>query len=264
MNDFETVEMRLNPPFASVMLNRPAVRNAMNQQMIADLQAAFELLADSARVRAVVMHGADGTFCAGGDLKEMQHMFGAPAEQQAAYTRAFDRLLQTVNRAPQVVIARVDGAAMGGGLGLVCISDIAIASTETVFALSEVRLGIIPALISPYVMQRIGLTAARRLMLTGDRFEADAALRYGIVHEVYPPEELDEHLNDLLGDIRECSPAALEACKQLLFAVLDQPVEATTDLRARMLSESHASADGQEGMLAFIQKRRPRWALTDR
>lgn len=264
MDDLQTVEVRLSPPFASVMLNRPAARNAMNQQMIADLQAAFESLAAAPDVRAVILHGAGGTFCAGGDLKEMQRTFGAPAEQQAQHMQAFDRLLHTVNHLPQVVIARVDGAAIGGGLGLVCVSDIAIASSETIFALPEVRLGIIPALLLPYVVQRIGLGAARRLMLTGDRFEAELALRYGIVHEIYPPDELDDRLNDLLGDIRECSPAALIACKRLLFAVHDQPIAATAELRARMLSESHASADGQEGMLAFIQKRRPHWALTDR
>jgi isohexenylglutaconyl-CoA hydratase len=258
---FETILLTVDGSFASITLNRPEVKNAMNAQMVLDLIAAFDALAERREVRAVVLSGAGGTFCAGGDIKEL-----AVALQNGgmdANPTALDTLLRRVNEAPQVVIARVEGAAMGGGFGLVCVSDIAIARTDTKFGLPEVRLGIVPALISPYVIQRLGLTRARELMLTGRRINGDEAKAYGLVHEVYLPNDLDAHMGILLDELRECSPAALAACKQLMFEVAGKAPEETVNYRAELLGQLRMSQDGQEGMMAFAQKRPPKWAEKD-
>jgi isohexenylglutaconyl-CoA hydratase len=167
-------------------------------------------------------------------------------------------MLRTVERAPQVIVARVEGAAMGGGFGLVCVSDIAIASTSAKFGLPEVRLGIVPALISPYVIRRMGLTEARKLMLTGGRLSGAEAVHYGIVHEVVESDELDARISATLDDIRECSPQALALCKELIFKAVDG--DASAEYRASKLDALRRSESGQEGMMAFIQKRKPTWS----
>lgn len=256
MSNFETLTLTLTLPFAYIILNRPSAKNAMNNQMVLDIIAAFEGLKDNRDVRAIVLSGADGTFCAGGDLKEMQ------ALQQGAtdnFSGTLDKMLRTINEAPQVVIAKVEGAAMGGGFGIVCVADIAIASTEAKMGLPEVRLGIVPALISPYVIERVGLTRARELMLTGRRFDGLTACDYGIVHEAVVPEELEQRINVILDEIKLCSPQALAACKQLIFAVKDKPTGETVDYRTNLLSELRRSEDGQEGMKAFLEKRPAKW-----
>lgn len=262
--DLSTVDIEIRNFTAFLTLNRPEVRNAMNQQMVTDLRTAFAALHNNRDVRAIVLSGAGGTFCAGGDLKEMQAAYSDPDRISKGQTEEFDLLLRAVNSAPQVVIAKVEGAAMGGGFGLICVSDIAIASDDTIFGLPEVRLGIIPALISPYVIQRIGLTRARALMLTGARFEGDEAASYGLVHQVCAAEELDTQIDIILADIRECSPQALATCKRLIFDVIEPRVDATAIYRANMLNDLRRSSEGQEGMLAFIQKRKPKWAQTDK
>ncbi len=256
--NYDTLSIRVDGPFAHITLNRPEVKNAMNAQMVLDLMAAFAALRDDRSVRAVVLSGAGGTFCAGGDIKEMAAAL--QGDQTSQNSIVLDALLRAVNQAPQVVIARVEGAAMGGGFGLVCVSDIAIASADAKMGLPEVRLGLAPALISPYVVQRLGLTRARELVLTGRRFGGDDALRYGLVHEVCAPEALTARINALLEEIRQCAPNALAACKRLLFQVSDQAPEATLEYRAALLAELRQSAEGQEGMIAFVQKRPPQWA----
>jgi isohexenylglutaconyl-CoA hydratase len=231
--------------------------------MVADLRQVFTDLRDDRSVRAIVLGGAGGTFCAGGDLKEMQAAFTGDDSGEAGRTEAFDHLLAAVNTAPQVVIARVEGAAMGGGFGLVCVSDVAIASTDALFGLPEVRLGIVPALISPYVIQRVGLTTARRLMLTGARFGGEKALDYGLVHEVVDRSKLDERIDSVLTDVRAASPDALAACKELIFRVMSDDLDATTIYRAEMLDSLRQGPSGQEGLRAFIEKRSPTWATED-
>jgi isohexenylglutaconyl-CoA hydratase len=258
-SDLNTLQIDMTGPVAYITLNRPEVRNAMNRQMVLDLRAAFSRLHNNRDVRAIVLSGADGTFTAGGDLKEMQAAYADPGEKDRAQSEEFDLLLRAVNSAPQVVIARVEGAAMGGGLGLVCVSDIAVAADDSIFALPEVRLGIIPALIMPYVIQRIDLTNTRRLMLTGARIEGEEAAHFGLVHEVCSAEDLDTRLDIILADIRECGPEALAACKRLMFEIIDANIEATAVYRANLLDELRRSLEGQEGMLAFIQKRKPKW-----
>jgi isohexenylglutaconyl-CoA hydratase len=257
MGTFETLIVTISLPFAQVMFNRPEVKNAMNNQMVLDIITVFGMLKDNREVRAVVLSGADGTFCAGGDIKEMAQDFEDGETDN--FSGTLDKMLRSINEAPQVVIAKVEGAAMGGGFGIVCVADIAIASTEAKMGLPEVRLGIVPALISPYIIERVGLTRARELMLTGRRFDGLTAQQYGIVHEAVVPEEIEMRLQIILDDIKQCSPQALAACKQLLFAVKDVPTSATVDYRTNLLTELRRSEDGQEGLRAFMEKRPPKW-----
>ncbi|MBA3870277.1 MAG: enoyl-CoA hydratase/isomerase family protein [Anaerolineae bacterium] len=256
MNSFETVDVNIEGTFAYVTLNRPAVKNAMNNQMVLDIIAAFESLKDNREIRAIVLSGAGGTFCAGGDIKEMQALQTGATDN---FSGTLDKMLRTINQAPQVVIAKVEGAAMGGGFGIICVVDIAIASTEAKLGLPEVQLGIVPALISPYVIERVGLTRARELMLTGRRFDGDTAQQYGVVHEAVVPKELEARVQMILDEIKQCSPQALAACKQLIFAVKDAPTEATVEYRTNLLSDLRRSEDGQEGMKAFVEKRPANW-----
>ena len=253
---FETLVVRIEGTVASVTLNRPAAKNAMNNQMVLDLIACFEGLKSQAEVRVVVLGGTNGTFCAGGDLKEMSQADHSAADH---FSSVLDRMLCAINEAPQVVVAKIEGAAMGGGFGLVCVADIAIASTEAAMGLPEVRLGIVPAIISPYVIERIGVPRARELMLTGRRFDGLEALKYGVVHEAVVPEELETRVKVVIDEINLCSPRALAACKQLIFTVKDQPTAVTAQYRAELLGEMRRSADGQEGMKAFIEKRAAKW-----
>ncbi len=259
---FETLTLTLKPPFAYLTLNRPEVKNAMNAQMVLDITAAFEALKDNREIRAVVISGAGGTFCAGGDIKELAAAFQAGSAMNENLG-ALDTMLRTVNQAPQVVIARIEGAAMGGGFGLVCVADIAIASTDAKMGMPEVRMGLVPALISPYVIQRIGLTRARELMLTGRRLSGTDAQKYGIVQEACPPDELDTKVESILEEIRQCSPNALAACKALIFEVMDKDLDSTVDYRATLLADLRRSEEAQEGMMAFMQKRPAKWAEKD-
>lgn len=256
---YETLKIDIQKPFVYITLNRPDVKNAMNQQMVIDLLDAFKTLRDDRSMRAIILSGANNTFCSGGDLKEMQAeiMNRGTAESRMA---VLDELLNAVDHAPQVVIAKVEGAALGGGFGLVCVADIVVASTTASFGLPEVRLGLVPALISPYVIRRIGLNHARRLMLTGARFSGQDALSYGLSNATVATDELDAYINSILADIRECSPDAIAACKALIFEVIDKHPSETTHYRANLLDELRASGSGQEGMMAFIQKRKPSWA----
>lgn len=254
---YDTLHIEREGYYVHITLNRPQVKNAMNAQMVLDLIACFESLREDRTVRAVVISGAGGTFCAGGDIKEMAVIAQGGEDR---FTAALDRLLGLVNQTPQVVIAQVEGAALGGGLGLVCVADLAYASTEAKMGLPEVRLGLVPALISPYVIQRIGLPRARELMLTGRRFNGAEAAGYGVVTEAVEPSGLAARVQTVLEELRQCSPAALAACKALIFHVYDQPVTETFDYRADLLNQLRQSDDGIEGMMAFVQKRSPKWA----
>ncbi|MEL6525567.1 MAG: enoyl-CoA hydratase-related protein, partial [Chloroflexota bacterium] len=185
-----------------ITLNRPDVRNAMNYKMVAELNDIFTSLRDDRTIRTVILSGADGTFCAGGDIKEMRDT-SVPTFDSASN---LDAMLRAVDQASQIVIARVEGVALGGGLGLVCVSDIAVADEAAIFSLPEVRLGIVPSFISPYVINRVGLTRARELMLTGRRFDGTLAKEYGFVHEACATDQLDHFIEVELDEIRQAAP----------------------------------------------------------
>lgn len=258
----ETIDVHVNGSVATVTLNRPDAANAMSYQMVEELIAYFESIRENRAIRCVVIAAAGKTFCAGGDLKDMQADLGMTPDERAGLLARFDTMLQGVNDAPQVTVARVQGAALGGGVGLVCVSDIAIASTAASFSLTEVKLGLSPALISPYVITRIGISQARRLMLTGARIDADEALTCGLVHEVALPEMLDARVNETVAQVLACSPQALAETKALIRYVSARPPAESLAYRADLISRLRASPDGQEGMLAFIEKRKPAWYET--
>lgn len=247
-----------------VTLNRPDKRNAMSLELVEELSACLAEAAGNDSVRAIVLRGAGGHFCAGGDISDMAQarQLAASGDDQAyaKFNRRFGELLEQVNAQPQVVITLLEGAVLGGGFGLACVSDIAIATPDCQFGLPETGLGILPAQIAPFVVERIGLTQARKLALTGARFNGEAALALGLVHEVTDAARLNERLADYLKQIKRCAPIANRATKQLLLAVGKQPMAQVLDDAAAAFNRAVTGPEGMEGTMAFMQKRSPKWA----
>lgn len=262
----ETLQLREDGFVLHVTLNRPESRNAMSLQMTQELRAVFSAIATSDTIRAVVLRGAGGHFCAGGDIKDMagaraRAVESGNGEAYAELNRAFGAMITQVDHASQVVIAVLEGAVMGGGFGLACVSDVAIAHQDAKFALPETSLGILPAQIAPFVVQRIGFTQARRLALLGVRFDGAEAARLGIVHHVVRnDEELGAELFATLSHVRKCAPQANRATKALLHRVGKEPLEGLLDDAARQFARAVAGPEGAEGTMAFVQKRAPKWA----
>lgn len=258
MTDFknlETLVVEIKDFAAHITLNRPETRNAMSFKMVHEISDVFATLHDNRDVRAIVLSGAKGTFCSGADIKELRDNRVPVSDKDYP----LETMLRTVNQAPQVVIAKIQGAAIGGGFGLVCVSDIAIADVEARFGLPEVRLGVAPSFISPFVLQRTGLTRARELMLTGRQFNGKKAQEYGIVHIACEDNEIEHFLQIKLEEIRQCAPGAIAAIKELIFTVYDSGLDDTVEYRGNLLNALRESAEAQEGLLAFMQKRPPKW-----
>jgi methylglutaconyl-CoA hydratase len=245
---------------ATVTLNRAEVHNAFNDTVIADLTGVLRRLGDDDKVRAVVLRAEGKSFSAGADLSWMQRMAGYGHAENLADAGALAELMRVLNFLPKPTVARVQGAAFGGGVGLVACCDIAIASDAVSFSLSEVRLGLIPAVISPYVVAAIGERAARRYFLTAERFGADEALRIGLVHQVVPADQLDSAVDTILTRLSEGGPAAQRAAKDIIFAVAHRPVDAGL-IRdtAERIATIRASSEGREGLAGFLEKRKPAW-----
>lgn len=257
---FETITLQVKGPVARVQLNRPEVRNALSFAMVKELLACFTALRDDPAyrgVRAVVLCAGGKTFCAGGDLRDMTR----PAEEQQAALAQMDALLRTINQAPQVVIVRVQGAALGGGLGLVCVSDIAIAGYSASFGMPEAQLGIAPAIIAPYVLARLGFTRTRELMLTGHRFDYLSAHEWGLVQHYCADFELDACVRTMVRDVLRAAPEALRACKELLFTVAAGGD--TLDYRVALLERLRTGKEAQQGAQAFLQKTTAPWVTED-
>nr|CAL16435.1 enoyl-CoA hydratase [Alcanivorax borkumensis SK2] len=260
----ETLLTNQDGPVLHITLNRPDSRNAMSLTMVNELMAVFESVANDTNIRAIVLRGTGGHFCAGGDIKDM-----AGARQQAAsgdnnafqtLNRRFGEMITLANRQPQVVITVLEGAVLGGGFGLACISDVALASANATFGLPETGLGVIPAQIAPFVVERIGLTQARRLALTGVRFKGDEALRLGIVHEVAADSEaLTAALENTLTAVRRCAPRANRVTKELVLNVGHIPMNTLLDQAATDFAAAVNSEEGREGTMAFVQKRPATW-----
>jgi len=244
-----------------ITLNRPESRNAMSLQMVAELRSVLAAVGDDRGIRALVIGGAGGHFCAGGDIKDMASARAQGANAYRDLNRAFGALLQAVQHAPQVVVTVLQGAVLGGGFGLACVSDIAIADHKAQFGLPETSLGLLPAQIAPFVVQRIGLTQARRLALTAARFDGIQARRMGLVHFVeQDPQALAERLDEVLAHVLCCAPGANAATKQLLLASALQPSDELLDQAALWFAEAVTGAEGTEGTVAFVQKRKPGWS----
>jgi isohexenylglutaconyl-CoA hydratase len=256
-----TLLLNLEAGVLHVTLNRPDSRNAMSLAMVGELRAVLDSVHADLSVRAIVLRGAGGHFCAGGDIKDMA---GARAAGAAAYrelNRAFGSLLEQAQHAPQVLVAVLEGAVLGGGFGLACVSDIAIAAHTAKFALPETSLGILPAQIAPFVVKRIGLTQARRLALTAARCNGSEAERLGLVHFCEADSAaIEARLSEVLGQIRLCAPQANAATKALLLATEQQALGALLDRAAEQFGAAVTGAEGVEGTMAFVQKRAPTWA----
>ena len=231
-----------------VTLARPDRRNAFDAALIAELAEAF---VDVGRTRAVVLAGEGASFSAGADVDWMRSSVDLSFDENVADANALRRMLEAIDRCPAPVVARVQGHALGGGAGLVAAADIAIASTDAQFAFSEVKLGIIPAVISPFALAKIGPGAARRYFLTGERFDAETALRIGLVHEVGA--DLDATVDRVVGELLSAGPKAVRWAKRLVQERPDGPET------ARWISERRTSDEGQEGLRAFLEKRPPNW-----
>ncbi|OGI62401.1 MAG: enoyl-CoA hydratase [Candidatus Muproteobacteria bacterium RBG_16_60_9] len=262
----QTLQLDLKGPHLHVTLNRPESRNALTEEMVRELLAVIDAITDDRDVRSVVLRGAGGTFCSGGDIKGFQTSFSAPApaggerDPIAANNRRFGEFMTRMNSLPQTVVAVVEGSAFGGGLGLVCVSDVAICHADTRFAISETGLGIPPAQIAPFIAQRIGLTQARRLALTGERFDGREAGRLGLVHFVCDDTAaLEQRLAQVLENIGRCAPGANAATKAILLASTEQPLAQVLDDAAQAFADALRGPEGGEGVNAYLEKRRPAW-----
>lgn len=257
---------RLDGGVLHVTLNRPDVRNAMSREMVVAIRTLFDAIRDDRSVRVVVLRGAGGHFCAGGDLKEMLASgLKAPAPGEvdlvAANSRDFGETMRIVGTAPQVVIAICEGAVLGGGFGLACVSDIAFAKADAKFGLPETTRGLPPAQIAPFVVERIGLTQARKLCLTGAQFDGAEALRLGLVHEGFADEaELAVKLAATLKQVLNCAPEANAMTKELILGVSRRDMAEVLDDAAAKFARAVRGPEASEGIGAFVQKRKPKWS----
>jgi len=245
---------------ARITLNRPEVRNAFTATMIRELREAVHAASSDPDVRAVLLTGAGNSFCAGADLNWMREIISATYEQNITESLALAELLEELDTIPKPTVARVNGPAVGGGTGFLSACDIALASSGATFGLSEVKLGLVPAVISPYIVRRIGESQARRYFLTGERFDARRAEEIGLVHAVVEPAELDARTDEILAGLLSSGPEALAKAKELLRRIPRMgPLEAKA-YGAEMIAALRVSAEGQEGMAAFLERRKPKWA----
>ena len=260
MAQFETIRLTIDDGVATVTLHRPQVRNAFNDVMLAELVAVFKSLATQfPNVRVVVLTGSGSVFCAGADLNWMRKTASYSLEENLADARQLAECMYRLYTLPQPTIARVNGAAIGGGMGLVCACDLAIAQEDATFSLSEVKIGLVPACISPYVLKKVGEGRCREFFLTGERLSAQRAKEAGLVNEVVSAEELDARLQERVNLLLANGPQALATCKSLLAAVSQLPLEEARDYTAHVISELRLGQEAQEGMAAFLEKRRPSW-----
>ena len=257
-----TVRVERDGAFARVTLARPEVRNAFDASLIAELRAAFEALAGEppSALRGVVLAGEGDVFCAGADVAWMRSAIGLSAEDNERDARTMQAMLDAIQSCPVPVIARVQGAALGGGMGLCAAADIVVATADARFGFTETKLGIIPAVIGTFVIPKIGASHARALFATGERFDASRALRIGLVHEVVPDVAgLDARIEAILDELRSAGPTAIRAAKALVAEVATLgPAEARKHT-PRHIAQQRTSPEGQEGLRAFLEKRRPDW-----
>jgi methylglutaconyl-CoA hydratase len=255
-----TLDIRIEGPVARVYLNRPEVRNAFNDGVIAELAQAFTTLGADPALRVLVLGGHGRAFCAGADLNWMRTMAGYSWDQNHADAEALAAMLWAGHRCPLPVVGRIHGDCYAGGVGLAAICDVLVAAEGVQFCLSEARLGLLPATIGPYVVRAMGVQAARRYFVTAERFDAARAQAIGFVHEVAPPDALDATVDAIVATLVANGPAAVKACKRLVQDLAGR--EITAELRAdtaRRIADIRASDEGREGVQAFLGKREASW-----
>jgi methylglutaconyl-CoA hydratase len=254
------LELNFEAGVATVTLNRPEVRNAFNDEVIAEVTAVFSELAERSEVRCIVLAGNGPAFCAGADLNWMKRMAGYTRDENVADAVALANMLKGIYRCPKPTIARVQGDAYAGGTGLVAVCDIAVSVDTAHYCLSEVKLGLVPATISPYVIRAMGARAAHRYFLTAERFSAAEALRIGFVHEVVPAAQLDAKVAEIAQSLLVAGPGALKACKALVQDVAEKDItQMLIDRTVQGIADIRVSDEGREGIQSFLGKRKPGW-----
>ncbi|MGH6609219.1 MAG: enoyl-CoA hydratase/isomerase family protein [Burkholderiaceae bacterium] len=257
-----TLEVSINHRVAVVWLAREAVRNAFNETSIAELTQAFTELGNDDDVRAIVLAAKGPAFCAGADLDWMKRMAGYSHDENRADALRLATMLRTIYECPKPVIARVHGDTYAGGIGLIAACDVAVASFNVTFCLSETKLGLIPATIAPYVIRAMHPNAARRYFLTAEKFDAAEAYRIGLVHEITPMEELDGKVNEILGAVMQTSRSAVAGAKKLVRDMTARSIDdAVVTDTAQRIADARASDDGREGVRSFLERRKPQWVL---
>ena len=243
-----------------IILDRPEIRNALSAQMMTQACTALEDAVRDPAVRSIVITGAGSAFSAGADLNEMKAMRTASADDNVVNALSMSNLFYAITEAPKPIVTRVHGPALAGALGIVAASDYAVAVRTVSFAFTEVRIGIAPAMISPFVVWRIGAPRARRLFMTGEPFTADEAGKMGLVDRVVEPEKIDETIDEITRAFELCAPAAVAAAKRVVNRVADGALDTHRRYTAELIAQLRAGEEGQEGMAAFLEKRKPRWA----
>ena len=259
--EYQTVLYAVEDRIAKVILNRPDIRNAFNDIMISELLDIFGDIAKRDDIRVVVMTGSGTCYCAGADLHWMKRVKEYSYEENLEDTLRLAELMYSMYSSPKPTIARVNGPAIGGGTGFVAVCDVAIAVETAVFSFSEVKIGVVPACISPYVVRRVGESACREFFLTGERLTAQRALHSGLVNQVVPEKELDATVEERVKHLLSSGPYALNVCKQLLQKVPLLDFEEAKTYTADVLATLREGDEAQEGMTAFFEKRRPKWSL---
>jgi methylglutaconyl-CoA hydratase len=254
--NYQTLVAEESEGVLTVTLDRPEVHNAFNEELIAEAIDLFSNL--SASVRAVVLAGRGPNFCAGADLNWMSKMVAYTREENVRDSSKLAKMFAVINECPVPVIGRIQGAAIGGGVGLVAVCDIAIAAPDSKFGLSEVKLGILPAVISPYVIAKIGASHARALFLTGERFDAERALRIGLIHRI--AEDLDAAVAGIVEMLRSSGPQAVRECKKLIAFVSTHDLGDAVPYTIDAIATRRISDEGQQGMRSFLQKKKAPWA----
>lgn len=256
---YSTLDVQSEKGVATVVLNRPEVSNAFNEMQIEEITKCFSQLSEDSSIYAIVLTGKGRHFCAGADLTWMQKVASFTREENVEDSRTMAHMFHVINTCPKPVVGSINGSAFGGGVGLVAVCDVAVCSDQAVFAFSEVKLGIVPAVISTYVVPKIGLSHARALFLTGERFTAQKALTIGLVHHVCPPEELDAKTKEHLSLLETSGPSAMKAAKTLLQNWSQLSEKEFRDYTTRLIADLRASEEGKEGIRAFLEKRKPVW-----
>lgn len=257
---FSTIRCETRGSVVKVILNRPEVHNAFNDSMITELLKVFRKLHEARDIRVVVFTGEGKSFCAGADLNWMKRVKDYSFEENLRESLDISELMYSIYSLPLPTIARVNGAAVGGGMGFVATCDIAVAASDARFSLSEVKLGLVPACISPYVIRKAGEGACREFMLTGERLTAEKAMRLGLVNEVVEPVELDNAVSGFVERLISSGPNAIAICKELLRKVPAMSLDEAKKMTADAIANLRVSDEGQEGMRAFLEKRKPRWS----
>jgi methylglutaconyl-CoA hydratase len=256
---YRFLDITRDGPIEHLILNRPDVRNALNDEMIGELAAWAAAARADASLRAVVLSGAGASFCAGADLRWMSSMVSYSIEDNVRDAMAGSAMFDALNTLPVPLIARVHGAALGGGCGLIAVCDIVVSEERAIFGFTETKLGILPAMIAPFALAKIGMSAARELFLTGMRFSAVRAEAIGLVHAVTSAETLDERVQQYVREVLTAAPTAIAAAKGLLHQIAGRTPADVRELTSRTIANQRVSVEGQDGMRAFLEKRKAAW-----